>query len=149
MYVLQALIPYTQANLKLSFKPNVFFNDLEKIAATKRRTLQNAYYRAQSTGLIALDSSDVPRLTEKGQREVRRYNARHLGPHGRLMVIFDIPETEKWKRQRLRRLLKELNFTLVQKSVWVSEYDHRELLMAEREQSNLQDCMQIFEAVRL
>jgi DNA-binding transcriptional regulator PaaX len=147
--MLQALIPYTEANIKLVFKPNAFFNDLEKITQTKRRTLRNVYYRAKKEGLIALDDNNIPRLTEKGQRRVRRYNARHLGPNARLMVIFDIPEAEAWKRQYLRRLLKELNFRLVQKSVWVSEFDHRELLMAEREQYGLQDCMQIFEAVHL
>ena len=39
------------------------------------------------------------------------------------MVIFDIPETEKMKREELRGKLKDLGFACWQKSVYISPFD--------------------------
>jgi CRISPR-associated endonuclease Cas2 len=148
-YLLLALVPYTEPNLKLAFRPSMFFNDLEKIARINKRTLQSAYTRAQKAGLIEFDEQRIPRLTTKGARRVQRFSAKHLGKHARLMVIFDIPEDESWKRQRLRRLLRELDFQQIQKSVWASEYDHRELLLAEVKEYRLESYIQIYESARI
>lgn len=148
-YVLQALVPYSKANLKLSFKPKQFFSDLEKISNTRRRSLQSAYYRAQKAGLIELDAQKIPRLTATGQLKAKRYQAKHLNNNARLLVIFDIPEEEGWKRQRLRRLLRELKFKPIQKSVWESETDHRDILLAEVKQYDLQNHLRLYEAVDL
>lgn len=38
------------------------------------------------------------------------------------VVVFDIPEKQKVKRELLRRKLKEFDFQMIQKSVFVSEY---------------------------
>ncbi len=38
-----------------------------------------------------------------------------------ILVSFDIPEKEKYKRDWLRRQLQELGFTLLQKSVWMGK----------------------------
>ncbi len=37
------------------------------------------------------------------------------------VVVFDIPEDEKYKRKWLRESLKNLNFTMLQKSVWIGK----------------------------
>jgi CRISPR-associated endonuclease Cas2 len=148
-YVLLALVPYTEPNLKLVFLPSRFFDDLEKISRAKRRTLQDAYYRAQREGLVNNDGKSSPSLTGKGQRRVAKFNARHLGKEARLMVIFDIPEREAWKRRRLRALLRELKFQQIQKSVWASEYDYRKELQLEVTDTGLANFVQIYEAVRI
>lgn len=148
-YVLLGLIPYTQANLKLAFQPGKFFADLEKIDRIKRTNARNAYYRALKDGLFELDASNAPRLTEAGLRKVELFIAKKISRQGKLMIIFDIPETEAWKRQRLRLLLKELHFEQVQKSVWQSEYDYRETLIAEVKRHKLGKHVQIYESARL
>ena len=61
------------------------------------------------------------------------------------MVIFDIPEVNKYKRQQLRLLLKQLEFKQVQKSVWVSQKDSREYLNAEIKRLNLNKDVLLFE----
>lgn len=146
-YVLSALIPYTESNLKLSFKPSVFFNDLEKLDQIKaqKNSVRTAYYRAVKQQLIELDNQGVPYLTEKGLRKVKPYKPRKL-KGSLLMVIFDIPETERYKRQRLRLLLKELSFQKRQQSVWVSDKDHRQYLKAEIAEHGLKDYVEVFEA---
>lgn len=148
-YLLQALIPYSRPNIKLTFDNKNFFNDLEKISQAKNNTLRNAYYRAQKNGLVEMDDQNIPRLTAKGWQKTRRFTARRLAKDVRLMVIFDIPEGESWKRQRLRRLLRELKFKQIQKSVWATEFDHRELLLAEIHEFDLQNYIEIYETARV
>ena len=79
-YILSSLIPYTEANLKLSFKPTAFFNDLEKIDAHKAKhgTLRSSYYQAIKKGLIEIDKSGVPCLTEQGLAQLQRYEPKRL-----------------------------------------------------------------------
>ncbi|MSU73583.1 hypothetical protein EXS56_00385 [Candidatus Kaiserbacteria bacterium] len=52
----------------------------------------------------------------------RRWDGRYR------MVIFDIPERRRGVRERLRRLMRECGFLLIQKSVWLSPYDCEELI---------------------
>lgn len=148
-YLLLALVPYSRPNLKLVFKPSLFFQDLDKIEKIKMANAKNAYYRAIRIGLIEIDESGIPRLTSKGRLKVQPFIAEKLSKNANLMIIFDIPEEESWKRRYLRLLLKELRFRQVQKSVWLSEYDHRELLVAEVEQNCLQDYVKMYEAACL
>lgn len=145
-YTLQALIPYTRANIKLVFIPRLFFSDLEKISKKNRQTLRNAYYKAQKSGLIELSKSGVPRLTDKGKRRIKPFNAKKQPKGSLLMVAFDIPEAERWKRRQLRLLLRELSFTQVQKSLWASKYDHKQYLVMEIKQNGLENYVALFEA---
>lgn len=143
-YLLAALIPYSEANLKLVFVPRAFFADLAKLDNIKQATLRSAYGRAIQQGLIEIDDHGVPRLTSKGQRKVRPYRSRKL-KDAKLMVIFDIPEVDRWKRRQLRALLRELSFKQEQKSVWTTVLDHREYLKSEVAELGLEKSVRIFE----
>lgn len=65
------------------------------------------------------------------------------------MVIFDIPEYSALLRRRLRRLLKVLRFIQVQKSVWITEYDHRDVLGQAVKEMDLADYVEIYECAKL
>ncbi len=73
-----------------------------------------------------------------------------LGGKAQLMVIFDIPENQKAKRQQLRGVLKKWQFNHVQKSVWVTNKDYKkelELLIKELddgEHVELYECLRRF-----
>ncbi|MBW3568955.1 hypothetical protein KY385_02385 [Candidatus Parcubacteria bacterium] len=146
-YILSGLIPYTEANVKLSFKPSAFFNDLEKLdrVYSNKKALQNAYYRSIKKGLVELSDDGIPRLTDKGRRRIREYEPKKI-KNGKLMVVFDIPEAQRLNRNRLRTLLKELDFKQVQKSVWISNNDSREYLKLEIKQNKLENFVEVFEA---
>jgi DNA-binding transcriptional regulator PaaX len=148
-YVLEAFIPYTEANLLLSFKPSLFFNELEKKTGYKKRSLESAYYRSVKKGLIKLDENHIPHLTKVGRRKTKLYKPTKLKIGVHLMVIFDIPENERKKRDRLRTLLRELSFQKIQQSVWETRYDHREHLRAEIEDMNLQQYVRVYEAASI
>ena len=129
IFILKSLIPYTEANLMLAFKPNLFFNELEKISRHKRRALEAAMREAERQKLIELKNKQnqiVIRLTEIGQKTVRPFVAEKLGNSAKLMIIFDIPEDMSLVRARLRRVLRSWNFAQVQKSVWITSYDHKQ-----------------------
>ncbi len=149
-YILSGLMPYTEANLKLVFLPTHFFNDLEKLDQVKAsgKALRSAYYRAIKKGLIKVDSDGMPRLTTKGKLKTKDYKPKVLGKNARLLLIFDIAEQSRWKRDRLRSLLRELSFEQVQKSVWECPYDHREYLKAEIQEIGLHDNVIVYEALK-
>lgn len=147
-YILWSLVPYSEPNLKLAFKPNLFFNDLEKISQRKKQSIRNAYYKAINRNLVIIDEYKIPRLTQQGYSKLRRYQPKKLRS-AELMVVFDIPENERNKRQRLRAVLREFKFIQVQKSVWISQYDCEQYLRLELEQTKLQDYVIVYETVQL
>jgi len=63
------------------------------------------------------------RLTGTGKEKMilmgRPYEAKKDGV--RRIVIFDIPETQRKKREWLREELRRFNFEMIQKSVWIGE----------------------------
>ncbi len=144
IFVLKGFIPYTNANLLLTYKPNAFFNELEKLSGYKRKTLQAAYYRARQQKLLTTDS--VPRLTLEGKQRVQPFVAEYLGGNAKLMVIFDISEAQKSQRDKFRRFLQSLYFVQAQQSVWVTEYDHRDILREAIIAFDLSDSVQVYEA---
>ncbi len=149
-YVLSSLIPYTEANLKLSFKPTAFFNDLDRLQAHKatRGTIQMSYYRAVKDGLVEIKDSQ-PHITEKGLAQLQRYEPKRLTGTASILVIFDIPEEERRARQKLRTLLRELHFSQVQKSVWQTEYDVLNYLVPELQTQHLHEYVQVYESARI
>lgn len=145
-------MPYSEANLKMSFKPGLFFYDLENIAKQKRKKhsyakIRSAYYRAVKNGYITLESGQ-PQLTASGKSKLKPYSPQEL-EGASLMIVFDIPEYERQKRRRLRILLKALQFKQVQKSVWITKFDCQELLKLEIEEQGLSKYVLAFEAIKL
>ena len=122
--VLKALIPYSHENLMLAYKPNAFFNELEKTSSYKRKTLENAMRQAETQNMIKREANLI-RLTDKGHEITRPFVAKKLPRGARLMVIFDIPEDMAVLRARFRRILQSWKFEQIQKSVWVTDYDHK------------------------
>ncbi|MFZ2299839.1 MAG: CRISPR-associated endonuclease Cas2 [Candidatus Moraniibacteriota bacterium] len=99
--------------------------------------VQNAIDRLQKNGLLALDKKDdisLARLTKKGDRELAKYTAESetLKPQkwdGKWrLVIFDIKETKKGQRDRIRRNLARFGFEKLQNSIWVYPYECEDLI---------------------
>lgn len=148
-YLLKALIPYSKANMQLAFKPNAFFNELEKKDRINERSLRSAFYRAEKKGLLTMDADGIPRLTFKGIAATKTYRPSKLDNNAHLLLIFDIPESERTKRDHLRALLRELSFKKIQQSVWASKYDHRQYLAAEIKEYGLENYVVVYEAAKL
>ncbi len=64
------------------------------------------------------------------------------------IIIFDIPEKEKRKRQWLRVVLKNLGFTMLQKSVWTGKAKLPQQFLSDLNRIKLVDYIEIFEISR-
>lgn len=146
-YILKALIPYTEENLKLAFKPKLFFSELEKIQRLNKDTSRKAYYKAVHDGFIDIDSG-TPQLTARGYRALAPFTARKL-KGAQLLVVFDIPEKDRVKRRLFRSALREFSFCQIQKSVWMSNYDCAKYIRESAKSLSLQKHVRIFEALEL
>lgn len=147
-FLLSALVPYTKANLLLSYQPSKFFHELSKQQSLAQATLRTAYSRAIRNGLIELDDVGIPHLSNKALRLLRPYLSKTL-PNSEVLVVFDIPESERWKRARLRAVLREFKFKPVQKSVLSSRMDCIDYLTEAQRELQLEDGMLIYEAKRM
>lgn len=149
-HVLEGLLPYTQANFALAFKPNAFFNELnnrEMKRGYALTTLKNTYYAAKQRGLITVKDGQ-PALSQAAQSMLQPYEPSKL-VGACIMVVFDIPENERHKRQWLRLLLRELKFQKIQQSVWVTNYECRDILQAGITEKSLGAYIQTYEAREL
>ena len=146
-FVLLGLIPYTRPNLLLAFRPNQFFNELEKISKYKQARLKSAYWRAQQQGLIE-QRNNLIKLTVKGRRKVAPFVAKELQGAVYLMVIFDIPEDSTDTRRKFRQILKDWQFRQVQKSVWITGKDLRNDVIEVVNEMRLSDYVEVYECVR-
>lgn len=148
---MKSLIPYSEPNLKLTFRPNQFFNDLEKLDQIKasRQSIRSNYYRSIRKGLILKEKDGIPRLTDKGLKKIGLFNPNKLDKDARILVTFDIPEEHRILRRRLRVILLELKFKQVQKSVYETEYDVLVYLQNEIKENKLGKFINIYESVKI
>ena len=128
----------------LSFKPNQFFNELEKISGYKRKTLEESFRRARKQGLVEMEARTA-RLTVLGQKTVAPYVAKKFKDDGKMMIVFDVPETKASERAQLRWLLHKWQFKQVQKSVWITNYDHTKTVKEAVKELGLGGCVRLYE----
>jgi DNA-binding transcriptional regulator PaaX len=147
IFMLRGLLPYTNENVLLSFKPSTFFYEMSKVSGHSEAALRNAYYRARKQDLFS--GNKIPRLTEKGLRKIAPFVAKKLGKDARLIVIFDIPEHRVAVRHSFRSLLKNLGFTMIQQSVWVTDTDHRKIVIEAIRDLGIETCVEVHESLRL
>ena len=152
-YLLKSLIPYTSANQKLAFKPSSFFKELERLdrlhqpnSPKRAGYYKQQYYRTKNRGYFSINDDGLPELTELGKTQLTLYEPEKI-PNALLLVAFDVEEKRRANRDEFRRLLKMLKFKQVQKSVWVSRYESRELLKSETKRLNLDESVVIYEAL--
>jgi len=62
-----------------------------------------------------------------------------------IIIIFDIPEIDKRKRNWLRAVLRNLEFKMIQKSVWMGKIKIPKDFLSDLHEINLVNCVEIFE----
>lgn len=116
-YVIEGLIPFTDANLKLAFSPSAFFRELAATSDNEADRLRRAYYRAKKSGIVRyLDGHFA--IDQRYLDKMRRQTRTPLPDGQTMLVMYDIPEKFEYKRRQLRSLLRELGFAQIQKSAW-------------------------------
>jgi len=90
-------------------------------------------------------------LTKKGKKLLARYNFAELALKAKRpwdgqwrMLVFDVPEKNRWARDSLRERLKQMGFFQFQKSVWLYPYECEEEMNYVAEFLGIQYCTLMF-----
>lgn len=124
--------PYFASKLVGNMIDNLFSED-PRSAAEKEKKMRDAFYYLRNKGLIEMRNEAGGlriRLTEEGRKVAGKYQINDLKikkdkrwDKKWRILIFDIDDRHKIKRDALRLKLKELGFYQLQKSVWVYPYN--------------------------
>jgi hypothetical protein len=119
--------------------------------ASYRHRVHNMLYRLRKDGLIE-DTARGISITARGKKKLeqlrRNQNKAQLyapvASKELCFVIFDIPEIAKAHRNWLRSVLKNLGFTMLQKSVWVGKLKIPAVFFEDLAERRLADYVRIF-----
>lgn len=124
---------------------------LDKKRKISRQTIATILWRLKREGLVertrTQDKKSAWLLTKKG-KEFCNASKEKLKPPRKdgimRLVIFDIPERERKKRDAIRMELIAAQYTQLQKSVWTGEYPLPEDFIALLDELALQPHVHIF-----
>lgn len=128
------------------------------IKKEKKQNFYDLLYRLRKEGLVLeckKDKSCFFKITSKGKEileglRLKKANALPTASYKTendnllKIVIFDIPEEERRKRDWLRAALKNLEFKMLQKSVWAGKIKLPQGFLADLEKLNLLPYVEIF-----
>jgi DNA-binding transcriptional regulator PaaX len=122
-----ATSPYFIVNILRSFQKGNRYN---------RKDLHNTFYRLRQDGYLVITVKKHQmfiELTEKGRKRAGRFQINDIKIKkpkrwdGKWrIVIFDVAQAHRMKREALRGLLKRFEFYQLQKSVWIYPYHCRD-----------------------
>ena len=119
--------PYGSYNIYSGIKPKYYY-DYHKLDKKQVYQAVNNLKRQDLIRSYNKEGQTIYELTEAGKREgekqliLQRLQSKKIDGKWRV-VIFDIPEEKHRLRDNFRNLLKELEFKMLQASVWASPYD--------------------------
>ncbi len=113
----------------------------------EKKKIRDTFYYLKRRGMIRIEKRNKQiyiSLTKKGEKRAGKYQINSLSIKSPRkwdkkwrVVIFDIPENTRIKREAFRGKLKELNFYPLQKSVWAYPYSCQKEIKLLREFFNL------------
>lgn len=140
--------------------PRAPLSHLHSHAKCPSNTLKVTLSRLKRRGLVQNDEGKWG-LTVKGKKYIQRWlsekrylraargaSSRTIVAHTgkKVVVVFDIPEIERWKRGWLRRELRALGFTPLQRSVWLGPAPLPKDFIRELGELNLLQYLKFFKA---
>ena len=102
-----------------------------------KNSVKSTTYRLIKRGLIEKKSNEW-QITHLGKKYLKRNMPKNL------IVMFDIPETQKAEREWFRWHLKKFNYKMIQKSVWVGPSPLPKEFMEYIEKIKLKDKVKTF-----
>lgn len=123
----------------------------------------NILYKLEKDGLVkkaVKNKKSFFSLTQKGKEKIKNLKARKTNPlrnHSYekikgerfAIVIFDVPEVERKKREWLRAVLKNLGFKLIQRSVFLGKIQIPERFLHDLKKLNIVNYVEIFEITKI
>lgn len=130
----------------------------QKINRQIKKHFNDLLYHLKKDGLVTQNqkgNKTVLKITQKGKDVLEKFRAKpkEFFPSSKYeareekifkIVIFDIPERERGKRQWLRSALANLNFAMLQKSVWAGKAKLPQAFLEDLNRMNILHCVEIF-----
>ncbi|MEK7624521.1 MAG: hypothetical protein AAB404_02270 [Patescibacteria group bacterium] len=124
----------------------------------ERQKFHNLLYQLKKQEFIEKKKDNgkktVWRLTSEGQQRLKFLKSKKLlsplkssGEEKKdcqKIIVFDIPENQKKKRDWLRDTLTNFNFSMIQRSVWMGDSQLPEEFFYSLKELNLMPCIHIF-----
>lgn len=101
------------------------------------------------------NGQDIIKLTQKGHTKYLRFKLEELSLKGKSwdgkwrLVIYDISKLRKMAQENFRRILKQINFFPLQKSVYLTPYKCQDEINYLREYFNLNEEVLLLEVSKL
>ena len=115
--------PGNYKKLRQRLAGSLYLSDLEESKSHKK--FYDTFYHLKRRGLIECDGK-IWRTSQKYRDKSKaliRFRKKNFKPakesRGNLLIMFDIPEQKRRDREWLRRKLKQLNFVMIQQSIWL------------------------------
>lgn len=112
------------------------FGRRRKYSEREKKNVYNAFYRLRKQGYLAFAFKNHQlyiSLTEEGKKRAGRFQIDSLSIKKPVkwdkkwrLVIFDIPDKFRVKREAFRGKLREIGLYQLQRSVWIHPYDCRD-----------------------
>lgn len=151
-YMLLSFVPFTGANLDLVFDRGKFFREIEAKMDAPKNSVRCTFYRARKKGYlkeVERKGCLRPELTRKGKIKIIKHLIKDKEKEWDglwRVIVFDIPEKKRKERKFLRDNLRILKFIPLQKSVWISPFDHGKELEMVLEELEIKDFIHYFMA---
>jgi len=121
----------------------------------KKQSINNALYQLNKNGYV-LKENDYISLLPKGRKYVENKKVRFLtfvSPYKKespknLLVMFDIPEVKKAEREWFRFHLRQFNYEMIQKSVWVGPSPLPKNFLDYINEIKLKECIKTFKLAK-
>jgi len=131
----------------------------EKVLVEEKRRFEKMVDYLRTQGLLVKEyrgKKKVLKITTEGKQWLGKRNGNSpasLPPHsydtepsdGPIVVVFDVPETERCKRDWLRNSLKNMGLRMIQKSVWVGHIKIPKRFLEDLKSQKIGKCVEIVE----
>jgi DNA-binding PadR family transcriptional regulator len=115
--------PYGKYNQFMGTRPGRYEYEKRQVYSAVRNLKQQGLVKSyEQQGKTLFKLTQAGKIEAKKQLVLQRLETKKIDGKWRV-VIFDIPEQERRLRDNFRNLLKELEFKMLQASVWASPYD--------------------------
>lgn len=101
-----------------------------RLSFVEKESLLHSIQRIKKEGWLSNDFKINKRGGDRLFELVPQYLSQRAWSKQWHLLIFDIPENEKYKRELLRRKIKNMRFGMLQASIWISPYDKRQEIRA-------------------
>ncbi len=129
--------------------------DFEMIKLEEKQKFYNLLYKLQKDGLVKKEKNGLKKsiwtITKMGLKKLKlkkRFNLstkyKIQASQSRKVIIFNISEKEKEKRNWLRSVLSNLEFTMLQKSVWIGNNELPIEFLENLKKLKLLSCVKVF-----